>query len=276
MYSGFRGAGRYACVLMATALVAGCSGGGSTGGGGTTNPPVVDNSTLGGWTKDAATIAIKMPLADAARLNATYTRDAALDTNGYQAYSYQPAGGGRKFVALVGQAGSMKVVTALDPGTTTLGYRGGNEYWRADVYTQPLTNAGTYSYSGSYVGLLNQNAAASGEIAVAQRSTGQALITADFTELKVSGAVTGRKVVGGADLPDIALQSTGISASGTFAGTVNRGGVRAGDYAGAFGGAGAKDVGVIMVFNPTGAEGMSEHGMMVSANCTTSTAAACP
>lgn len=291
------------CVLAAVAGLAGCGGnpmggsddggGGGGGGGGTTAliPESVSKhvgaSGLAGWTAGDATFSITMSAADATDLSATYARNAALDIAGYQAYSYQTTTSNRMVVALVAKAGSAGAVTAVEGGQFS-NYHGGAQVWRADVFTAPETGVGNpYNYSASYVGLLNTGADTPGgpggtlNPTQSYRTTGTALVTADFTEMRVSGGVNGRTIAEtGTALPDIAMEETGITADGTFTDTLNRlgasGWTGAGTHAGLFGGEGASDVAVVMVFNPTEESTLWEHGMIVSSNCTAAGGAACP
>lgn len=290
-------------ALAAAAGLAACSGnpmggsddgGGGGGGGGDTTALIpetvsmnVEESGLAGWSAGDASFSITMSAADAADLSATYSRNAALDIAGYQAYTYQSTASNRMVVALVSKAGGAGAVTAVEAGQFS-NYHGGAQVWRADVFTAPETGVGeAYNYSASYVGLLNVGSDTPGgpggtlNPTQAYRTTGTALVTADFTEMRVSGGVNGRTIQEtGTVLPDIAMEETGITADGTFTDKLNRvgssGWTQAGSYAGVFGGTNAADVAVVMVFNPNDTPNLWEHGMIVSSNCATAGGTACP
>jgi hypothetical protein len=281
-------------------------GGGGTGGGGTTAPliPVTvtrdavvasTQTALQAWSAGDGTLEITMNAQD---LSGPYVRDAALDVGPYQAYTYQGTTSNRKVVALVREVGQSTAVIAVDAGQFANSHFGGAVY-RTDVFSLPTEaefladrQAGRYDYSGTYVGLLNvgNNTAGGpgGTLNPAQswRTTGRALVTADFQEMRVSGGVDQRVVVdaGGAalnPLADIALWSTSIAANGTFTETVRRldptGWASAGTYGGAFSGDDASEVAVVMVFNPVRGEAeLFEQGMIVLSNCVTAGGPACP
>lgn len=256
------------------------------------------SSALAGWSAGDGSLAITMNAQD---LSGTYVRDGALDVGPYQAYTYQGTTSNRKVVALVREVGSTTAMVAMDAGQFANSHFGGVVY-RTDVFTVPdVTSAsyatdkiaGRYDYSGSYVGLLNVgNATAGGpggtlNPSQAFRTQGQALVTADFHEMRMSGGVNNRQVVdaGGAvlnPLADIALWSTDINADGSFDDAVHRldptGWVSAGVYGGAFAGTNAAQVATVLVFNPiNGESNIFEQGLIVLDNCVAAGGpAACP
>lgn len=288
---------KMAAPLALLAILAGCSGnpiGGGTGGGGgggggtpTTAIPAAVALNLKSATFDpgASTISVTLESQDAADLNATYTRNATFDVPGYQAYTTQATTSNRFAVALVAEQGDVKAMQVVDGGQFSTYFAGGT-YQRSGTFTPPILGLGTpANYSGTYVGLLNTGIPATGGPGgtlgprVADRVTGRTLITADFTDMSVSGGVDNRVNVRTGDLyNDIALRSTAISADGTFAGSVERlesSWVPAGNYAGIFGTLG-RNVASVLVFNPTNNAALIEHGLIVLENCSTGGGPACP
>ena len=289
--------------LMALAVLAGCDG----------NPfveglPPVDPGTDEGLVPDvvqqdmnaasydpgAATIQINMSSQDASDLNATYTRNAALDVGGYKAYTYQESTSNRYVVAMVREVGSVKGAIAVEGGQFA-NYHGGGDFVRADVFSLPDSGvAGSFNYSGTYVGLMNIGTPVPGpggdlDPTQAYRTSGRALITADFTEMTVSGGVDRRKIDdpmvdanGNVDptldptLPTLSLFETGIAADGTFEGAVYVEGSDVGDYGGLFAGLNASEVATLLVFNPYGSATVIEHGLIVLGNCDDVGGPACP
>ena len=116
------------------------------------------------------------------------------------------------------------------------------------------------------------------------------MITADFTEMSVSGGIDQRKIIdpmvnaaGVVDptldpaLATISLFETGITSSGTFAGNVYIGTTSVGDYAGLFAGLNASQVAALLVFKPYLADSkIIEHGLLVLDNCAAAGGPACP
>jgi hypothetical protein len=222
------------------------------------------------------TISVQLESQDGASLNQTYTRNAAFDVPGYDAYTTQATTSNRFAVALVHESGDVKAVQVVDGGQFSTYFAGGN-FARSGGFSNPGPLLGVdANYSGEYAGLLNSGIPAPGgpggtlNPRIADRVTGRVLITADFTDMSVSGGVDQRTVVRtGAALPDIALRPAEITATGTFEGTVERletNWVAAGDYAGIFGTQG-RHVASLLVFNPTNEPALMEHGLIVLPNC---------
>ena len=262
---------------------------------------VAQNVNSASYNPGEATIQINMSSQDASALTATYDRNVAFDVAGYQAYTYQESTSNRYVVALVREVGSVKGLIAVEGGQFA-NYHGGGDFVRADVFSLPASGvAGSFNYSGSYVGLMNIGTPVPGpggdlDPTRAYRTTGRALITADFTEMTISGGVDNRRIVdpmvdenGVVDptldpkLESIALFETGITANGTFEGKVHlpsganpdTGSVPVGDYAGIFAGLNASEVAVLLVFNP-GPPNVVEHGLIVLGNCEDVGGPACP
>lgn len=249
----------------------------------------VAEAGLADWAADDATLRIRMTAQDATDLNAEYVRDPDLDVGSYQAYVYQSTTSNRKVVALVNGTSNIKAVAAMEAGQFADDHMG-SQAWRADVFTAPSAGVGaSFDYSGTYAGLLNM-----GEVTPsgpggalnpeqAYRTTGRVLITADFTEMSVSGGVDQREIIETSEeLLSIALKKTGISANGTFAGSVvesdglGHDSGTLGDYGGAFAGLNASEIAVLLLFNPYGGGDVLEQGIITLPSCTTGGGPACP
>lgn len=247
------------------------------------------------------TIQITMTAQDAAALSATYTRDPTYDVDDYQAYTYQETGSNRYIVALVKQAGDAKGLVAVEGGQFG-DFHGGGDFVRAtaDLFTLPASGVGAkYDYSGTYVGMMSLGVdlpGPGGDLSPtrAYRTSGRALITADFTEMSVTGGVDQRTILdprydsdGNLDptlnvLETISLKETGITDSGAFAGKVALGTVKpgseppeVGDYAGLFAGLDASQIAALLVFKPYNNQ-IVEHGLIVLDNCADAGGPACP
>lgn len=282
-------------AILATTLT-GCSGnpigsggGGGGGGGGTPSgipASVALNLQSATFDPGAGTISVTLKSQDAAALNATYARDATFDVPGYLGYSYQQTTSNRFAVALVAEQGDVKALQVVDAGQFSTYFAGGT-YARSGGFARPSAGVGaSATYSGAYAGLQNTGVAAPGgpggslNPTIADRVTGRALITADFTDMSVSGGVDQRtNVRTGASYRDIALKPATIATDGTFNGTVDRlepgGPTGAGTYGGIFGTQGA-NVASVLVFAPTSLPNLIEHGMIVLENCATGGGPACP
>ncbi len=232
------------------------------------------------------TITIALSFQDATALNATYVRTPALDRPDYFAYTFQESTSNRYVIAMVRQSGSAKAAAVMDAGQFA-NYFGGTTYARADVYSLPLAGVGPrYNYSGSYVGLMNIGVPAPGGPGgglgpeQAYVTEGRALITADFTEMKISGGVDNRVIINPAldddpVLDSISLGLADIAADGSFFGPVFTGSSDAGVYGGVFAGIEARDVAAVLVFYPYKNPPTVEHGLIVLTNCVDAGGPAC-
>lgn len=276
----------------------GTDGGGTDGGGTTalTAPAVVKrNLNSSDYTPGDATIKINISSQDAADLSATYNRAAGFDVDGYQAYSYQETGTNRFVLAFVRTAGAAKGIAVMDGGQF-VNYHSGGDYARATVFTAPDSGVGKkFNYIGSYVGMMNIGTPVPGpggdlDPTRGYRVQGRALITADFTEMSVSGGVDQRTILdpmvdenGVVDpaldptLDTIGLYETGITSTGTFAGKVYIGSTTVGDYAGIFAGLQAHDVSTVLFFSPYPSSNViKEQGLIVLSNCDATGRPDCP
>lgn len=272
-----------ALVLLAACggnpIGAGNGGGGGDGGGPdpVTDVPVEVAANLKAISYDPVgdTLTISLDNPGASPLNAQFTRTPGLDVNGYDAYVYQETGLLRSHLALVKEnaRGNLQAAAVSDGGQ--FNYRfGGGSFVRIDTYTQPTT--GVFSYTGSYAGVFVPGNSASPalpdsfEPITPYRVAGDILVNGSFTTNIVEGGVTGRQVLddnGNAvlDLTDIVLKNTTIDSDGRFLGDVEftgEPGTSIGNYAGAFGGAGATDVAGALLINPiSGESGIWEFGV---------------
>lgn len=285
--------------LVLMLLLAGCSGnsfvsdGGGGGGGGDPDPDpsgvpdsVRGNLNSATFTPGDPTISVDLSSQDAGALEATYQRASQFDVPGYVAYAYQETTSNRFVVALVREVGSAKGIVAVDGGQFT-DYFGGGLFARADAYSIP--SAGIVNYSGSYAGLLNGGPTLPGpggslDPARSFRTEGRVLITADFTNMALSGGIDQRSIVdNGAALEDLGLATAPITADGTYEGEVQRldpstGEYTAvGDYAGVFAGTDASEIAMVLLFSPLPDEpNAREHGLVVLGDCVSAGGPACP
>ena len=278
-------------ALLAAAALGACTAGsdvpggpGGGGGGSTDGIPEALSKNLNAavYNPRNQTLTVELQSLDASPFTATYTRNAALDVNGYEAYEVSETSRQRHFVALfkTSARGTVSAGVVADGGKNNRYFNGGI-YSRVSLYTAPTS--GLASYVGSYAGLISYNGGTTGVPPV--RVSGKTEITADFSDSFIEGNVTNRKFEGGAlpgrpPLEDIALTVTPI-ADGTFAGTVEFIGApdqTIGDYGGTFGGNNASDVAGILVFDPiSGNSGVHETGVFVLPRCgTAGDAPACP
>ncbi len=291
----------YRLSLFAMLTVAACGGNPfidnpGSGDGGTSVPAVVKRNLVSAtYVPGDDTITVKMTSQDSSALNASYDRDPSLDIDDYSAYTYQETTSNRKVVAFVKTSGSAKGLIAFEAGQFG-SFHSGGDYVRADVFSVPVGGGigERYTYSGTYVGLMNIGTPVPGpggalDPQQSYRTSGRALITADFTEMRVSGGVDERQIIdtmvdsAGVPLDDpdpfldpIFLYETNITNTGTFAGEVRIGTQRVGDYAGLFAGLQARDVATVMFFTPYGGGDITEQGMIVLTNCQDAGGPACP
>ncbi len=294
---------RIASVALVLALSA-CGGSGDnpvTGGqGGSTGPadPVIPGVTPDGdipgdignnvqsvtFNPTSGTLSVQLTSLDDGSETATYTRNAALDVAGYQAYTQQDDPLDRLFIALGGQSpdGAVKAVAITDGGQFNR-FFGGANYQRVGPYSQPTT--GLVSYAGTYVGMTNIPAPGANLLplgpgddpAVAprepERISGDIFLNVDFTDNAINGQIFNRRYVGtGVGIVDISLIETPIAADGTFAGQAELPDLsNAGTYAGTFGGTAASGVagGVHLTELDDTIDGEEEFGAFALGRCGT-------
>ncbi len=294
-------------ILWSLLLAAGCSGNPFVEGGGTPTPTpgtpgslavpavVKGNLNTATYNPGAATISVNLTAQDATALNATYDRNATYDVAGYQAYTYQASSSNRYVLALVKATNDVKGLAVMEAGQFGEFHSGG-DFVRISAFTLPASGvAGKYNYSGSYVGLMSVGTPVPGPGGALNptrtyRTTGEVLITADFTdgtkERLISGGVDNRSIVdplsptGGLAtqaLPDIQLRTGPITSTGTFAGKIFIPPDEVGEYAGLFAGLDASEIAMLLVFKPLPTSPtIFEHGLIVLDNCVDAGGPNCP
>jgi hypothetical protein len=180
-------------------------------------------------------------------------------TDDYQKYTFSASSLNRAYTALAGRSpnGEVTAVVVMDEGQFNRYFAGATVAQDEGSFDRP--SAGTASYSGDYVGLINT--AAGNEPSEVR---GVVLLNANFND-KVEGSITGRLVVGGATLTDLVLFNADIKADGVFGGAVqDSSGDNVGSYGGAFGGSQAEYVGgAVSVETDT----LQEYGIFVIETC---------
>ncbi len=284
---------RYLAMLVLPAYLFGCSG---------SNPftpevtPVVAPVVPGVVTEDTAvtvpaavandltrlvydpvamTLTVEGITLDELPFSAVYTRKAALDRPGYEAYTAQDDPLDRHSTAYVAQSRNEGAVRAgvVVTGGPRNRFFGGGYFERDGDYTPPAVTptTGLVTYAGDYLGLTNLRGDGGDLLAVpagtpeelipdqSAEITGDVVFQADFADNSVEGNIFNRVLVDtGTALPSIVLISTAIDANGTFTGTQieydqtnfdgtpfpaeNVVGSDIGDYAGVFGGTNASGV----------------------------------
>jgi hypothetical protein len=260
-------------------------GGGTDGGGPTvTDPALTGELSSVSYNPTAQTLVVNGMTFDGGPATTLYTRNAALDRAGYEAYSSQNSPLDRHYTAYVKSMDGVNASIVVAGGQFGY-YFGGSTYSRNGTYSAPAS--GQVTYVGNYVGLTN-SAGDGGDLLAppagtdpfstpnqSAEITGRVTMTANFNSAAVEGAVTNRVVVDGATpVIDLELQSTGIESSGTFAGSVTQlSGTKAvGDYGGIFGGTGASAVAGTLFVNGHITSNSEEYGMFVLSQCGTANA----
>lgn len=224
---------------------------------------------------------------------AVYTRNAALDVPGYEAYTSQASSLDRHFTAFVQERdGVYAAVVGGGPQFNSVIM--GSTYGRDGTYTAPDTTpagSGLVSYGGNYVGVLNASGdgndllpvtpGTATEIRPTQTAevTGLVFINADFADNAINGIVYDRVLAdnpGSLTLTDLSLFPGTIDSNGAFNGEVRRGSTQTvGSYAGLFGGTDATAVaGALTASNHIDGSGGDalEYGVFVLAQCGTANA----
>ena len=308
-----------AVLLLLCAFIMGCSSGGNPfnspppgdGGDGDAPPtssivPAAIAGSVSSVTFDPAnqTLVVTGANLDNTPVSTVYTRNAALDRNGFQAYTNQDGAVERHFTAFVAQTGSVNAAVVSSPSPRNRTFRGAF-FDRDGAYDPPIVTAdtGVVTYAGSYVGLTNigdpnGNDLISTNITPAVLQPGQALgtdgdvlLSADFADNAVEGNIFNRRLLdtnGNAlsNLPSLVLIVAPIAADGTFEGAIEydiadansntNAFVNVGSYAGIFGGIDAAQVagGIDLTeFDGAqdfvlGAENEQESGIFILEACT--------
>lgn len=225
---------------------------------------------------DGDTITVAIQSLDGTPADATFTRNAALDTAGYLAYSAQEDALDRMFVALAATSvdGSVHAGIAADGGQFNR-YFGGGYYERDGSFTPPEIGSGPgegqVSYAGRYAAVTNIGSADGDHLIEVPdnpdddaslpdlpresfRVSGTIFLNANFVDNAVNGEISDRLLispVGGAEtaLEDVTLIAAPIDSNGEFYGdaeisddAVENAGAAIGNYGGIFGGDDASSV----------------------------------
>lgn len=204
---------------------------------------------IGSLTFDPATQTLTVTglTLDDTPLAATYRRRAALDRDGYLAFTAQDDPLDRHITAFVRQSDDGFARGAVaSSGAVRNRIFGGAVFERSGTYSAPDVTAttGLVSYTGSYVAVTNLstttgtdllavNPGIDPDIAPGQALTvsGDVLLQADFADSRIEGNIYDRVLTQtGTTLPSVVLIATGISDSGTFEGTTIE--YEAGDFPG--------------------------------------------
>lgn len=228
--------------------------------------------------------------------------------DGYEAYVYQDTALTRSYLAYVAtnERGNLLAVSAADGGQFNEHNYGGR-FVQLTAFTRPVTSdapeSGLFSYAGSYVGIFSPGEYADGsdtrppELRPAEPFIvrGTAQINGDFAHSAVEGGIVDRQlfrqdgtrvnglvindgdpdtvdeIIDTTTLTALVLRETAIAEDGSFLGNVEFYGVPGddkGDYAGAFGGAGATDVAGVLWLHPIdGQDGVWESGTFNLPRC---------
>ncbi|MEL6958321.1 MAG: hypothetical protein AAGL89_05145 [Pseudomonadota bacterium] len=257
-----------------------------------TDPPVIDpdnpiapnglpealagNLNAVAYNPGSGTLSVEMASLDQTSIDyplAQYTENLnlttpALQSAGYQVYSYQDDGLDRMFVAIVAESndGSVQGAVVMDGGQF-LRFFGGGVYATDGTFTPgvPENDTGLVSYAGTYGGLSNLDADGAeligvppipedddGSLLPAQPAQleGGIFLNADFGDNTINGAIIDRSwtnlnpVLAAIptinDLEDVFLLPADITDAGTFFGTtsvvIDGDESQVGSYGGAFGG----------------------------------------
>ncbi|MDW4499658.1 thymidylate synthase [Sulfitobacter sp. D35] len=222
---------------------------------------------------------------------AKYRRRANLDRAGYEAYTQQDGSLDRHSTAYVKDIRGTRAAVVVTGGQFEEFFAGGR--YSAKTYSAPVDEGsnrqrGLISYAGRYVGMLNIEGSGEDLIEVkdgtpqsfrskqAAEVTGRALVTGSFSDRRVDGIITRRKVVDYVDgdgdtlrVRDLALDAGNIDDNGSFTSTVSQGNTVKGSYGGVFGGKGASEVAGVLKAEEhiNGFDGIIEHGVFVMGAC---------
>lgn len=293
---------RFLLGVVAAAAVSACGGGDtfntsdSSTDTPTTTTPTVPEAIAGDVTsveynQANQTLTVTGSQLDNTPFEAVYSRNAALDVPGYEAYTTQDSSLDRHFTAYAQERdGVYAAVVGGGPQFNSV-IMGAN-FGRDGTYTAPDASqdgSGLVSYAGTYVGVLNASGDGGDLLAVTDGTadevrptqiaevTGVIFVNADFADNSINGIVYDRVISDtGTDLDDLSLFPGTIASDGTFDGEVRIGSDQAvGTYAGLFGGTDASAVaGALNVSNHIdGSSGQAlEYGIFVLAQCGTANA----
>lgn len=210
------------------------------------------------YNSSADTLTVRGIGVDNTPYEAVYTRAAALDRGGYQAYTSQSSPITRHSTAYYKTEGSTRASVVVTGGQFEH-YFGGARYARSGSFDAPNVSDQNriISYGGNYVGLLNvggdggdlKTPAAGTDPSVlpvqAAEVTGKVLVNADFTQNIVEGTVYNREIT---DMPSVEMRDLALAPgaldpdNGFFSGNVTIDTQNKGEYGGVFGGVNSSSV----------------------------------
>lgn len=217
--------------VAAAATLSACSGGNPFApapGGGTPTTPTTPSAVAGrvesvAYNAGTQTLVVSGVDLDGSPYAASYTRKAALDTQGYQAYTSQDSSLGRHTTAYVKELNNTRATIVVSGGQFGH-YFGGSAFSRDGTYSP---NAGNVTYAGNYVGLLNASGDGGDLLPVAPGTpaavqprqaaevAGRIVLRADFANNTVDGIVYDRVSVDAATaLENLELAPGTITATG--------------------------------------------------------------
>jgi len=240
----------------------------------------------------AQTLSVQIASLDSTPATVQYSRTAALDVQGYEAYSIQEDALDRLFIALSAQSadGSVSATTVADGGQFNKYFAGG-VYTRNGAFEKPEIGtgpgAGQVSYAGTYAGLLNGGISQESSTSVllptspgtdssllpsqSARVSGNIFLNANFVDDSVNGSIYNRMIVDtNTSLTNVILVATDISSNGTFEGVAeDEDQNEIGAYGGAFGGAEANAVAGLVHLTEViqAVDNEQEHGVFVLSRC---------
>lgn len=240
----------------------------------------------------AQTLSVQIASLDSTPATVQYRRTAALDVQGYEAYSIQEDALDRLFIALSAQSadGSVSATTVADGGQFNKYFAGG-VYTRNGAFEKPEIGtgpgAGQVSYAGTYAGLLNGGISQEFSTSVllptspgtdssllpsqSARVSGNIFLNANFVDDSVNGSIYNRMIVDtNTSLTNVILVATDISSNGTFEGAAeDEDRNEIGAYGGAFGGTDANAVAGLVHLTEVirAVDNEQEHGVFVLSRC---------
>lgn len=286
---------RITASLLCVAALAACTDGSGSGSIGSTgeldNVPddLKRNVQAVSYNPNNETLTLRLNGLDGGPQDLVYTRNASLDVDGYEAYTYQDDPLDRHFTALMAESNDGSVIAgAVADGGQFNRYFSGGFYQRSGRYDPPTGTSGLVSYAGSYAGVTNLDAAGDDLLPVpdgtdpailpaqSARVEGDIFLNVSFNDNAVNGAVYNRRFVDDQriTLPDVVLINTTIDEEGVFYGEAEFDGTinGIGNYGGIFGGTDAAAVGGTVVLedidnNIYGWTGDEEIGVFVLTQC---------
>lgn len=247
----------------------------------------------------ADTITVEIFALDGTPLTNSFTRNAALDTAGYMAYTAQEDPLDRMFIALAAESldGSVHAGVAIDGGQFNY-FHGGGYYQRDGGFNAPSIGNGPgeaqVSYAGNYAAVTNISSSEGADLlpippgvdpddlpdlpGQPSRIEGTIFLNANFADNAVNGEIYNRVLISPIDntttlvLDDLTLVVSDIDENGEFFGDVEMSGEvgsDVGDYGGIFGGNGATSVaGIVSVSDHIDdVENEQEYGVFVLTQC---------